>query len=231
MRRGGQPVEAAEQAVVVEHPGSGLDPVREHGAQPGRDHDHPRPDLLAPARHRDGEGRTIVVDAGRPCPVGDGHVHPCGRPCEVVAELEPSGEEALQVDEVAQPPALVQVVQKAVRAGRRAHGREIFEEADLHGRARQQHAVVPSEPRLDLHEADGHPVGGRPGTVALLNGDGQAQIGRPETDTYDVDHIGWHAHLIRPNVHFPHRPHAAADPAGSARKSRMSRFTASGCSR
>lgn len=63
VRRGGEPVDAAEQTVVVEHPGAGLDPVREHGAQPGRDNDRPRPDPLASAaaRHHDGEGRTVMV--------------------------------------------------------------------------------------------------------------------------------------------------------------------------
>lgn len=102
--------------------------------------------------------------------------HPGGRPLEVVVELDAEREEGLLVEEVHQPALLAQVAQKAEVTGRIAHGDQVLQERDLHGRVVDQHAAVPAEARLPFQEEGVEPLILRQFGVALVNGYGKSQI-------------------------------------------------------
>ena len=102
-----------------------------------------------------------------------------GSPGQVVVELVAAGEEGLEVDEVLQPALFVQVVDEGEAAGGIAQRGQVLEEGHLHVGLLQQHVPVPGEARL-LFDEDG--VHGPRGGFALLEGDGQGNVGGAEAD-------------------------------------------------
>jgi hypothetical protein len=124
--------------------------------------------------------------------VGAGVLELLGRPREVVVELVPAGEEALQVDEIGQPAFFMQVVDEGEATGRVAQRGQVLHEGDLHVRVVQQHVRVPGEARLLLDEQRVE----RPGRVALLlERDGQGDVGRAEPDPDQIMDV-WHGNQL-----------------------------------
>ena len=80
--------------------------------------------------------------------VGD----PVRAPAEVVVEFLAQREQGLVVDEVVQPPHLVQEGQETEVTGGVAGGDQVLEEGHLHGGVVEEHAPVPTEGFLTFQE-------------------------------------------------------------------------------
>jgi hypothetical protein len=101
-------------------------------------------------------------------------------------EFDPQREQALVVDEVDEPAALLQVAQEAEGTGRVPHRDEVLEEGHLHRRVLDEHAAVPAEAGLPLQEQRVHRRRSG-GGVVLVHRDRQRQVRRAEADPDKVE--------------------------------------------
>ena len=187
MRPRRQPIEMAEEIVVVELPRRRCDSVGQGGGQSSGEHDVASPH--GPASSAFGADAVPVAgvdDVHRSGAVVHCRIDLVRGPRQVVVELESAREERLQVDEVVESALLGQIGQKGVLTAGVALGRQVLEERDLHRRPRQQHAGVPRELVLGLDEAGRQSFCWSAGSIVLLDRDGQTEIGGPESDSEDV---------------------------------------------
>ncbi|SIN50324.1 Uncharacterised protein [Mycobacteroides abscessus subsp. abscessus] len=169
-------------------PGSWIDTGRHRRERATAQHEGTRThQAIRPRAHRVLQPHLEPVggglDSGHSRRVADVGLKGLLRPIQVIVELLPGRKEALLVDEVRQPSTFGQVVDKGVVALGVPQSHQIFEEGHLHPRPGNEHAPMPPEPRLCVHELGREPV------RVLGQRYRQGKVRRPEPDT---------EHIMRP---------------------------------
>ncbi|MCO5556213.1 hypothetical protein L7F22_009759 [Adiantum nelumboides] len=156
---------------------------------PGADDDVDELHAVPAADRLDLDDLAAVVDPHRR-PGGRADLpHPRRGPLQVVVELPAGRERRAVVDEVDEPVPVVEVGQEGEAAGRVPQRDQVLEVRDLHGGVLEQHPAVPAEPLLALDEPGAHPRVGRDRRVVLEQGDGDAEVRRPEPDPHHVEYL------------------------------------------